>query len=122
MLTLSRGSEMLPATRSQLATARLSVAGNATVVLAPAVRLKLALPATGGVVSGTAATCNARLAVAVSGGVSESVAVTATVKSPDTVGVPEISPVDELMFRPVGRPVADHDTGGVPPELVSVVE
>jgi hypothetical protein len=120
-VTLSRGSDGLPANAHD-ATATLSVAGKLNVMVPPAFMLVLPSPATGGVTSGAAATCNARLAVAVSGVESESVAVTATVKSPVTVGVPKISPVDELMFNPAGRPVADHDTGGVPPELVSVVE
>jgi hypothetical protein len=36
----------------------------------------------------------------------ESVAVTVTFDVPAVVGVPEIRPVDELMDRPAGSPVA----------------
>ena len=45
--------------------------------------------------------------------------VTLTVKLPDTVGVPEIRPVLLLIVRPVGKPVADHVYGAVPPVPVS---
>jgi hypothetical protein len=118
-LTVSRGSDGAPAEHD--ATATLSVAGNVTVAVPPAFMLVLRSPATGGVVSGAAATCSASVAVAVSAGESESVTVATTLKSPDAVGVPEITPA-ELMFNPAGKPVADQEYGGVPAVAVSVAE
>lgn len=48
-----------------------------------------------------------------------SVAETLTLKVPDCVGVPEITPVVVLSVRPVGSPVAAKVYGEVPPEAVS---
>jgi hypothetical protein len=42
---------------------------------------------------------------------SESVAVTVTELVPAVIGVPEMTPVDELIERPAGRPVAPNVTG-----------
>jgi len=44
----------------------------------------------------------------------ESWTVTETVKAPAAVGVPEITPVCELMLNPAGSPVALQVNGGVP--------
>src|SRR6185437_3046458 len=44
-----------------------------------------------------------------------SCAVTVELKVPAADGVPEIRPVEELIDRPVGRPVADQVYGAVPP-------
>ena len=52
-------------------------------------------------------------------GVLESVTVTTTVKLPGPVGVPLISPVDELIAKGFGNPVADQVRGVVPPVAVS---
>src|SRR5438876_367026 len=52
--------------------------------------------------------------MAVSAGESASVTVGTTVKSPPTVGVPEITPVESTL-SPAGRPVAVQVYGGVPP-------
>jgi len=49
-----------------------------------------------------------------------SVTLTTTVDVPAAVGVPEIVPVEELIDRPAGRPVADHVYGVVPPLAVGV--
>jgi hypothetical protein len=46
--------------------------------------------------------------------------VTVTAKDPAEVGVPEIVPVDELIDRPAGRPVADQVR--VAPDWESVAE
>src|SRR5689334_9593484 len=46
------------------------------------------------------------------------VAVAVTLYVPATEAVPETRP-DELIDRPVGRPVADHVYGAVPPEADS---
>ena len=51
----------------------------------------------------------------------ESVRVTATVKGPLTVGVPESTPVPALSVMPVGKPVAVQVYGVMPPVAVSVV-
>jgi hypothetical protein len=50
-----------------------------------------------------------------------SVRVTATVKRPLTVGVPESAPVPALSVMPVGSPVAVQVYGVRPPVAVSVV-
>jgi hypothetical protein len=43
---------------------------------------------------------------------------TFTVKVPAlAVGLPEISPVDDLMLKPAGSPVALHVYGDLPPEV-----
>ncbi len=39
-----------------------------------------------------------------------SVAVTVTLEDPAVVGVPEIVPVEELIDRPVGSPLAEYDS------------
>src|SRR5436190_5644025 len=49
-----------------------------------------------------------------------SVAVTVTFEVPAVVAVPEMTPVEELIDRPAGRPVADQVYGAVPPEADSV--
>jgi hypothetical protein len=50
-----------------------------------------------------------RLLVAVLGvGVVASLTVTATVLLPDAVGVPLITPVEALIVKPGGKPVADQ--------------
>jgi hypothetical protein len=49
-----------------------------------------------------------------------SVAVTVTDDTPGVVGVPEMVPIDELIERPAGRPVADQVS--VAPAWVSVAE
>ena len=46
---------------------------------------------------------------------------TAIVDVPAVVGVPEITPVLELIDKPAGRLVADQFSGAVPPELARVV-
>jgi hypothetical protein len=51
-----------------------------------------------------------------------SVTVIDAVNVPVTVGVPVIAPVDALIFRPVGRPLADQLYGVVPPVAATVVE
>jgi hypothetical protein len=43
----------------------------------------------------------------------------ATVEVAAVVGVPEIRPVEALIVRPAGRPVADHEYGVVPPVAAS---
>src|SRR4051794_6164287 len=45
-----------------------------------------------------------------------SLAVTVELNVPAADGVPEIRPVEELIDRPVGSPVADQVYGAVPPE------
>jgi hypothetical protein len=54
-------------------------------------------------------------------GVVESVAVTVTELVPAT-GVPEITPVVELMLSSAGKPLADHVYGVTPPVAETVVE
>jgi hypothetical protein len=44
--------------------------------------------------------------------------VTFTAAFAATVGVPEMSPVEALILRPAGKPVADHANGAVPPVAV----
>jgi hypothetical protein len=53
-----------------------------------------------------------------------SVTLTTGVNVPDTVGVPEITPVDELIVTPAGNvpAVTDHVYGVVPPVAATVVE
>ena len=53
-----------------------------------------------------------------------SVAVTFIAKAPATVGVPVTAPVEVLIVRPVGRPVAVHVYGVVPPvaDIANVAE
>src|SRR5262245_40055170 len=51
----------------------------------------------------------------------ESVSVTVALKVPDTVGVPEITPVAALIDRPFGRPVALNVSEPEPPVTVMVV-
>ena len=51
-------------------------------------------------------------------GTQESVAVTVTVKVPETLGVPPMAPVVEIVM-PVGSPLAPHVTGTMPPDDVS---
>jgi hypothetical protein len=46
----------------------------------------------------------------------ESVTVTATVKDPGVIGVPLIRPAP-LMERPPGKPVAENEYPGVPPDV-----
>ena len=41
-------------------------------------------------------------------GLEESITVSAAVLDPVAVGVPLIAPVNALIVRPAGRPVADH--------------
>ena len=48
------------------------------------------------------------------------VAVTVTVEVPAVVGVPLMTPLDELMDSPAGRPDADQEKLPVPPEAVIV--
>ena len=48
-----------------------------------------------------------------------SFAVTVTFEVPAVVAVPEIVPVEALIDRPAGRPVADQEYGEVPPEADS---
>src|SRR5262249_52979390 len=52
-------------------------------------------------------------------GVALSVTVAVTLNVPAVVGVPEITPEEALIDRPVGRPVAEKVYGGVPPDAVS---
>ena len=62
-----------------------------------------------------------RLAVALRWvGLVESVTVTTAVLLPAVVGLPPITPVDALMLRPVGSPVADQVYGVVPPLAATV--
>src|SRR5437773_6549069 len=49
-------------------------------------------------------------------GVALSVTVAVTEKVPAVVGVPEMTPLDALIVRPGGSPVAANVYGGVPPE------
>ncbi len=48
-----------------------------------------------------------------------SVIVTVTDEVPVAVGVPEMTPVLALMFKPAWSPVADHAYGFVPPVAVT---
>ena len=61
-----------------------------------------------------------KLAAAVCCGVPESFTVTATVLVPADEGVPLISPVEALIERFGGNPVADQVNGVVPPLAWSV--
>ena len=45
-----------------------------------------------------------------------------TVLVPSAVGVPEITPVVELIVSPVGIPVAVQEYGGTPPAAETVAE
>ena len=51
-----------------------------------------------------------------------SVTVTVGVRVSTVVGTPEMRPVDVLIDRPAGRPVADHTSGRRPPVTVRVCE
>lgn len=63
----------------------------------------------------------ARLAVAVRCvGLVESVTVTTAVLAPAVVGLPLMTPVEALMLRPAGRPVADQVYGVEPPLAATV--
>ena len=62
-----------------------------------------------------------KVADAVWAGAPASVTVTTTLLLvPATVGVPPITPVDGLMVRPVGKPVADQLYGVEPPVATTV--
>jgi hypothetical protein len=54
-------------------------------------------------------------------GVVESVTVTTTLLVPGFWGVPLITPLDKLIDKPDGRPVADQLYGVVPPAATTVV-
>jgi hypothetical protein len=54
-------------------------------------------------------------------GLVESVTVIAAVVVPAAAGIPVIWPVDTLMPRPDGSPLADQVYGPVPPPAVTVV-
>ena len=49
------------------------------------------------------------------------VATTFTENVPAALGVPVTAPVDELIVNPVGRPVADHTYGVLPPVAACVI-
>ena|ERR1035438_5035496 len=66
------------------------------------------------------ATNRIRFAVAVCCGIAESFTVTATVLLPAVAGVPPISPVEALIERFAGNPVADQVKDPVPPLALSV--
>jgi hypothetical protein len=53
---------------------------------------------------------------------SASVAISVTVELPDAVGVPLICPLEVSIDNPLGRPVALHFSGGLPPVAVAVAE
>jgi hypothetical protein len=53
-------------------------------------------------------------------GVLESFTVMVALVVPAADGVPPITPVEGLIDKPVGRPVADHVKGVVPPTAVTV--
>ena len=61
-----------------------------------------------------------RFAVALCCGVAESFTVTATMLVPADEGVPLIKPVEALIERFAGNPVADQVNGVVPPLALSV--
>ena len=65
-----------------------------------------------------------RAFVALCAGLSESVTLTVKGKVPEDVGVPEITPVEELRTSPGGKEPAliDHVYGLFPPAAVSVAE
>ena len=65
-----------------------------------------------------------KLAGAVCAGDSESVTLMVTVKLPEAVGVPLITPVAAFKLTPAGKaPEAmDHEYGVIPPEAASVAE
>jgi len=63
-----------------------------------------------------------RLSVALPVRPVESVAVIVAGKVPGCVGVPTTTPVDWSKLRPVGRPLAIQEYGGVPPETRNVME
>jgi hypothetical protein len=60
-----------------------------------------------------------RLAEAISCGLDESRTVTVAVDVPAAVGVPLITPDEELMDNPIARPVADQAYGAVPPAALT---
>ncbi len=73
------------------------------------------------IVSGAAVTVSPSVALADCGlGEPESVTLMATILELGPAGVPVIAPVDALIERPVGRPVADQLSGGVPPVATMV--
>src|SRR5690242_17978089 len=55
-------------------------------------------------------------------GLVESVTVTCTGKDPAAVGMPEITPAAAASVSPLGKPVALHVYGVVPPAAVRVTE
>ena len=67
-----------------------------------------------------AAIVKLNVAEAVSFGEDESLTFTVTWLVPPALGVPVIAPVEELMLKPFGRPVADQVYGDVPPLTASV--
>ena len=76
-----------------------------TVVLSP---IATSVPLVCAVQVPAGLTCQANVAEPDLVGLELSVAVTVTDELPAVVGVPEIVPVEALIDRPAGKPVADH--------------